>query len=161
MKKLFAQIVKFGVVGVICFFIDLGIYTALNFLFRGTGFDGVFPQYYLLSQFVSFVLSTFVNYALSMRYVFVRREDISRRREFIIFFILSVIGLGVNELLLWLGMDVIYAHWQWLRSWMSVSLAETFWKLAATAIVMVYNFVTRKIFLEKKEDGKGQNADGQ
>ena len=34
---------------------------------------------------------------------------------------------------------------------MSRQWAETFGKVVATGIVMVYNFVTRKIFLEKKE----------
>ena len=33
-----------------------------------------------------------------MKYVFVHKEDMSRRREFIIFSVLSAIGLGLPEL---------------------------------------------------------------
>ena len=55
MKKLMAQIAKFGVVGVICFFIDFGVYTVLNVVFRATGFDQHCSWYYLVSQFFSFI----------------------------------------------------------------------------------------------------------
>ena len=57
MKKLMAQIAKFGVVGVICFFIDFGVYTVLNVVFRATGFDQHCSWYYLVSQFFSFIIS--------------------------------------------------------------------------------------------------------
>lgn len=150
MNKLLKQIARFGIVGVICFLIDFGIYTVLNLLFRATGFAGSFPQYYLVSQFISFIISTVANYLLSMKYVFVRRDDLSRQKEFLIFFILSCIGLVINELALFVGMDVIYGNWQWMRSWMSTGMAETFWKLFATGVVMVYNFISRKMTLEKK-----------
>ena len=93
-----------------------------------------------------------VNYLLSMKYVFERRDNLSRHREFVIFFILSLIGMGINEIVLYVGIDMIYQHWNWMRSWMSSGLAETFFKLAATGIVMVYNFISRKIFLEKKPE---------
>ncbi|MEE1114737.1 MAG: GtrA family protein [Eubacterium sp.] len=152
MKKLLAQIAKFGVVGVIAFLIDFAIYTTLNIIFRKTGFAESFPNYYLISGFCGFVISLIANYILSMKYVFVRRDDMSRRKEFLIFVGLSIIGLIINEICLYVCMNVIYEHWAWLKGWMSVGFAETFFKLFATGVVMVYNFISRKIFLEKKED---------
>ncbi len=108
----------------------------------------VFPKYYLISAFLGFVISVIVNYLLSMKYVFVRRDDMSRRREFLIFLILSVIGLGLNELCLYVGIDLIYAHWGWLQRVMSEGFAKNiFFKFGATGVVMVYNFITRKKFL--------------
>ena len=148
MKKLMAQIAKFGVVGVICFFIDFGVYTVLNVVFRATGFDQHCSWYYLVSQFFSFIISMVVNYILSFKYVFKRRDDMSKKREFVIFFILSVIGLIINEIVLYFGMDLVYVKWTWLHNMMGTGLAETLFKCFATGVVMVYNFISRKICLE-------------
>lgn len=151
MNKLLQQIAKFGIVGVIAFFVDFIIYTVLNIVFRSVGFDKVFPAYYLLSQFISFIISCITNYLLSMKYVFERREDMSRQKEFVIFFLLSAIGLVINEIILYIGMDLIYQNNAWLKSIMSTGLAETFFKCFATGVVMVYNFISRKLTLEKKD----------
>ena len=152
MKNLLAQIAKFGVVGVLCFFIDFGLYTISNVIFRATGFAAAFTYYYLIAGLIGFSVSMIVNYLLSMKYVFERRDNLSRHREFVIFFVLSLIGMGINEIVLYVGIDMVYQHWRWMRSWMSSGFAETFFKLAATGIVMVYNFISRKIFLEKKPE---------
>ncbi|MBQ7677971.1 MAG: GtrA family protein [Lachnospiraceae bacterium] len=142
MQKLINQILKFGVVGFICFFIDFAIYTiSCNVL-------GI-P--YLIAGVLGFTISVIANYILSMKFVFERREDMSRTREFVTFVILSLIGLGLNELILFVCIDVVYMHWPWLSERLVVSLANVGAKIAATGIVMVYNFISRKIFLEKKD----------
>ena len=141
LTKLIQQFLKFGVVGVICFFIDTGLYTICNFI-------GI-P--YLISGVIGFSVSVVVNYLLSMKYVFVRRDDLSRKKEFIIYLILSIIGLILNELILFVCVDVIYGNWSWLRSFMHPRAAEILAKIGATGIVMVYNFVTRKIFMERRD----------
>ena len=152
MNKLLAQIAKFGMVGVICFIIDYVIYRIFNAGFEAVGFDNVFPQYYLISGFIAFTVSVVANYILSFKFVFERKEDMSRKKEFIIFVILSAIGLGINELCLFVGFDLIYKNWSWLNGIMSASFAkDVFFKFGATGVVMVYNFITRKIFLEKKD----------
>ena len=70
--------------------------------------------------------------------------------EFVIFTVLSVIGLGINSLVIFICLDGIYNHVPLLRRLIGRGLAETGGKVVATAVVMVYNFITRKIFLEKK-----------
>ncbi len=129
MKKLWNQIVKFGIVGVLAFCIDYGV------LFVLTEFAGM---YYLLSACTSFVVSVVFNYLCSMRFVFARRDDISRTREFIVFVLLSTVGLIINEILMWVGVDHLHVHYMVT-------------KIFATAVVMVWNFVSRKIWLEKKD----------
>lgn len=152
MNKLLAQIAKFGLVGVICFIIDYVVYRIFNLVFEATGFATSFEQYYLISAFLGFSISVVCNYILSFKFVFERKEDISRRKEFMIFLVLSIIGLGLNELCLWLGFDVIYKNWSFIQKIMSESFAkDVFFKFGATGVVMVYNFITRKIFLEKKD----------
>lgn len=126
MRKLFAQFMKFGVVGFIAFSIDFGL---LAFLTE------VFGINYLISATISFTVSVIFNYFASMRYVFTHKEGMSRRREFVIFVILSIIGLIINNGLLWIGVQ--YFHWYYLLV-----------KIIATAVVTIWNFVTRKIFLD-------------
>ena len=109
MKRLIEQFVKFGAVGVLCFFIDFGIYTLLLALID-------WHYDYLIATFFGFTVSVIVNYILSMKFVFVRKEDMDRRKEFIIFVILSVIGCILNELLILLCMNGIYDNWAWMQS---------------------------------------------
>lgn len=144
MKKLFEQIVKFGIVGFICFFIDFGIVVVLNKL-------GV---HYLIAGLCGFLISVMANYLLSFKFVFKRKEDMDRKKEFIIFVVLSAIGCGLNELILYICVDVIYNNVEWLAKIIPDALSVPASKIVATAIVMVYNFVTRKLFLEKKESSE-------
>ena len=173
MGKLLKQIARFGVVGITCFLIDFIVYTVFNIIFRGTGIADLFEQYYMLSKLISTTISMICNYLLSMKFVFTRKDDMSRRREFIIFVILSVIGLILAEVILYTGMDLIDPHWPWLvgvlRWWGALfgmtqaGAEETFWVLVSTAIVMCYNFISRKLMLEKKpeqEKKAGSPTDG-
>ena len=72
-------------------------------------------------------------------------------QEFTIYLILSIIGLGLNELILYVCVDLIYGNWTQLQALMHPRAAEILAKIGATGIVMVYNFITRKIFMEKKD----------
>ena len=127
MRKLLAQIIKFGLVGFLCFFIDYGIMVFL------TEVAGV---HYLFSSGISFTVSVVVNYVLSLTYVF-ETEKGNKIKEFIIFVVLSVIGLGINQVLMWFCVDILGIFY--MTS-----------KIGATAVVMVYNFVSRKVVMEKK-----------
>lgn len=129
MIELIKQLIKFGFVGGICFVIDYGVMVLLT---EVAGLE------YLLSCGISFTVSVIANYLLSMKFVFERKDTLDRRIEFIIFVVMSVIGLGLTELLMWVFVDKANIHYM-------IS------KIVVTAIVMVYNFVTRKLFLEKKK----------
>ncbi len=126
MKKLIAQFMKFGIVGVLAFIIDYGLMILLT---------EAFGVPYLASTTISFIVSVIFNYVASMRYVFKRKDDMSRRREFIIFVALSVIGLVINDVFMWLMTDQLFIDYRLS-------------KIVVTFIVAVWNFVTRKIFLE-------------
>lgn len=125
-KKLIAQFMKFGIVGVLAFIIDYGLMILLT---------EAFGVPYLASTTISFIVSVIFNYVASMRYVFKRKDDMSRRREFIIFVALSVIGLVINDVFMWLMTDQLFIDYRLS-------------KIVVTFIVAVWNFVTRKIFLE-------------
>lgn len=141
MKKLLEQIMKFGIVGAFCFVIDFGI---------TTGFTNLLGVHYLVSKFLGFVISAVVNYLLSIKFVFVQKKEMDKRKEFIVFLILSAFGLLINEIVMYICIDGIYRHSAALQGavtdgWM-VSIAS----VVATGIVMVYNFISRKLFLERK-----------
>lgn len=152
MKKLMEQILKFGVVGVICFGIDFVITLGISAVLRGMG--KVTSTAALIGAFFGFMVSVIVNYLLSMKYVFVRKENMDRKREFIIFTILSLVGLGINEGIIKFSIDVIYLHVSALAKVLTPGMATAAAKIAATGVVMVYNFVTRKLFLEQKDESK-------
>lgn len=127
MKKLIEQIMKFGVVGVICFGIDYGL---MIFLTELCGIS------YLVSSGISFSVSVVVNYTLSLKFVFETDKDKNKIVEFLIFIILSVVGLGINQVLMWVCVDKLHVYYM-------IS------KIGVTGVVMVYNFITRKLILEK------------
>ena len=148
MNKLMEQIMKFGVVGVVCFFIDFIITMVVSTLLRSqAGMETGTAA--LVGAFFGFTISVIINYLLSMKYVFVRKEEMDRKKEFIIFTILSLIGLGIHEVIIIVSIDVIYENWLWLKGFISPTLATAGAKIFATGIVMIYNFVTRKMFLEQ------------
>lgn len=149
MKKLVEQILKFGVVGVICFLIDFIITNVLAAVLRSQ-MGMTTSKAALIGAFWGFVISVIINYILSMKYVFTRKENLSRKKEFIIFTILSLFGLLLNELIIKVSIDVIYENWLWLKNLVGPVLVTAGAKIVATGIVMVYNFITRKIFLEEK-----------
>ncbi len=168
-KKLLAQILKFGVVGGLSFIIDFVIYSAMYYVFHISLF---------WSGFWGFTISLVFNYLASMAFVFERKEGADKRRDFIVFALLSLIGLALNEIIIlgtvWfsdtflVGKDNLLANLvNWINSiidqvagWGMSLLGKSYtpvdWipiegKILATAVVMVYNFITRKIFIEKKD----------
>ena len=88
-------------------------------------------------------VSVIVNYILSITMVFDADKDANKVKQFVVFLILSIIGLGINQLIMWGGTS-------WLDQYMERSYMLV--KIVATAVVMVYNFITRKIFIEKKPE---------
>ncbi len=150
MQKLLQQIIKFGFVGVISFVIDyLTGLVVLNVLMVLLSTD-YFEFASLVASVVGFVVSVVVNYILSFKFVFERKEDLNKKTEFTVFVLLSVVGMIINSLIIWILVGPIYSHSSFLQENLGYNLIYTGGKIFATAVVMVYNFVTRKIFLEKK-----------
>ena len=86
-----------------------------------------------------------------MRFVFVSKDEMKKEKEFIVFVVLSLIGMILNSVMLFLCIDVVYQYWNWLNGALDIEAMNLAAKIIATAVVMIYNFISRKIFLEKKE----------
>ena len=127
-RVLFKQFMRFAMVGLSAFGIDYLIFLLLTYVF------GVF---YIAASAISFIIATVYNYAMSMRYVFQGKETQTAMQQFTIFSVLSIIGLGLNQFFLWACVGLFF-----IPEWIS--------KVVATFLVTIYNFITRKIFLEDK-----------
>ena len=131
LKDLAEQFLKFGVVGALATVVDYGI---LMLLSQVAGWDP------LPASVVSYLVSLAFNYLASMRYVFERRDDLSRRRELAAFVVLSAVGLVINSLLIGAGTTFFGDG----------ALSVTLTKVLATLVVGVWNFWSRKHWLEAR-----------
>ena len=127
MKKLIIQIIKFGIVGVIATVIDFGVLLFSN---------EILHLDVLVASAAAFCVSVIANYILSMLFVFKGSEN-GKLKEFAVFIALSIGGLLINQFIMWLGTEVLTIYYVVV-------------KVFACVFVPVYNFITRKIFLEKK-----------
>lgn len=125
-KSLAQQLIRFGFVGIAATLIDYGIMVLLTELFGVN---------YLISSMISFCVSVVFNYIMSITWVFNVTGERKKAQDMTVFLVLSVIGLGINQLIMWIAVDRLHIFYM-------IS------KIGATAVVMVYNFITRKIFLE-------------
>ncbi len=121
------KIVNFGLVGVIATAIEYILLIILKEIFK---ID------VLIASGIAFTISLLFNYILSIKYVFVDKKEMSKAKEMTGFFITALIGLGINQLMMYVLVDL-------------VSIYYLFAKVISTGIVMVWNFVSRHLFLEK------------
>ena len=132
----FIQLFRYVFVGGLAFIVDYGL------LFILTEYAGF---HYLISATISFIAGLIVNYVISTSWIFRHSKLDNKWMEFIIFSLIGVIGLGLNNLLLYAFTDGLGIHY--LIS-----------KIIVAALVMFWNFIARKIILFNKneylKDGK-------
>ena len=134
LRRLLNQFARFAGVGIAAFFVDYGLLIIL------TSLVGL---HYMVSATISYTVSVIFNYAMSMRLVFSHREDMSRRREFIIFVVLSTIGLLLTNAGMYIGVDMLGVDYR-------------ITKIFATAAVTMFNFCTRRAFLDGANHARKQ-----
>ena len=120
------QYAKFAIVGITSLMVDYGV---MVFLTENTALG------YFKACAFSYTISVFVNYVLSMKYVFHGKEEMSKMKEASIFFVLSLIGLFLNQIAMWFTVDCLGIYY-------------TAAKLLSTLMVTNYNYISRKKFLE-------------
>jgi putative flippase GtrA len=119
------QFARYLVVGGLAFLVDLGT------LYLLTEFAGI---YYLVSAAVAFLLGLAVNYLLSRTWVFDRRVIGNTGLEFLVFAAIGVVGLGLNEAIIWFLHEPMNFHY----------LVA---KIVSGGIVLLWNFGARKFWL--------------
>lgn len=119
------QFFRYIFVGGAAFLVDFGS------LFILTQFFGI---YYLISAAVAFILGLIANYVLSVNWVFNRRTLNSKTFEFGIFAVIGIIGLGLNELVIWFFTSELGTYY--LIS-----------KIISAILILFWNFFARKFTL--------------
>ena len=107
----------------------------------------------ILATALGFCVGLLVNWALSVRFVFRAvkdKEESSSKKSFFVFTLIGVIGLGITEvgvvLLVWLLPEFpLFGVTQILGTTWAKWLA----KVIMTCIVLVWNYVGRKLFVFK------------
>ncbi|MCI8346527.1 MAG: GtrA family protein [Bacilli bacterium] len=126
LENLLIQIFKFGIVGVMATIIDFAsIYILKEFL----------HIHVIVANTLSFCIATVYNYMASIHWVFKVNQDKDPKKNFILFIFFSVIGLILNDLLMWFTVEQFQIYY-------------LLGKVIATCLVMIFNFITRKLFLE-------------
>ncbi len=117
------QFTKFALVGLLNTLIDYAVFAGLVFAVH---------IHYLVANIISFSLAATNSYLLNRRWTF-RSRNPAWRNEAVKFFIIIILGLGLNEVILFLLVDKAHIH---------ALLA----KAAGIVVVMFWNFLGTRLW---------------
>lgn len=120
-----AEFFRYLVVGGGAFVVDYGLLLLLT---------KVFNMHYLVAATIGFICGTAVNYFGSISFVFSHRSMANIHMERLIFIIIGVVGLLLNDGMLYLLTGVLL-------------IDVTFSKLITQGVVLLWNYLARKKLL--------------
>lgn len=123
--KILVQFMRYGLIGGLAFVVDFATLLGLTELAH---------FHYLVAATVGFLLGLMVNYVLATRWVFDYRRISSRRVEFLLFGVVGLVGLVLNNLGLYIMAGVF-------------GLDYRIAKLITAALVLIFNFSVRRVLL--------------
>ena len=150
-KQLFWEIFRFLLVGGTATLVDWLIsYLFYTWLLPPNLIGGIASL--LLSTVLGFTVGLFVNWILSVNFVFQQvenKEQVKTKKSFLTFTVIGIIGLVINSL----GM-LLVPLFPMLMFFGSPTFLGTEWawwimKTLMTAIVLVWNYIGRKLFIFK------------
>ena len=138
MNKRLGEILRFILTGGVCFLIE---YAALVALKEWLGIN------VLIATPLAFLISVLVNYLLCVRWVFSGAREGSRRAQ-LGFIVTSLMGLVINWLAMW-ALTALFGEDAVLLTLFGFSVKVYMVnKAAATLIVMVWNYFTKRHVLK-------------
>ena len=131
--KRYAQLIKYGITGVLTTGVNYTLYFALT---AAAGKEALGERFYLLANAAAWLGAVIFSYAMNRNLVFGSQKNI--RQEFLQFAGLRLATLAVEELLLYLLVELLGA-------------AGLFSKLAVSVITVIANYAACKcsIFAQK------------
>jgi len=139
-SPLVAQFSKFVIVGLLNTAIDFGVLNLLSFL------TGVYSGAALIAlNSVAFLAAVTNSYFLNKYWTFAAKDG-ARTTEISKFLIISFIGLGINNAIVY-GVTTFMAL---PLGRIGPALWENLAKMAATGISLIWNFIGYKFFVFKK-----------
>jgi len=124
-NSVFVQFFRYFFVGGVAFAADFG---ALAFLKEICGL------HYIAANTISFIIGLTINYFISIFWVFTTSTFKNRTVEFLFFAVIGVIGLGINDVALWLLTE-------------KCGIFYLLSKIVAAAVGYLWNFFARKYLL--------------
>ncbi len=118
------------------YFLVGGASAAVDFSIFALLYSGLDVHWFLAAA-VGFLLATTFNYALSVYFVFTSGVRFARRHEIGLVFLVSAVGLAMNQFALWVGFKVLG---------IDVYLS----KVMATGSVFFWNFGARRYFIFRR-----------
>ncbi|GHU87083.1 hypothetical protein FACS189476_01820 [Spirochaetia bacterium] len=135
---LLLEFFRYILVGGTAFIVDIGIlYLTRIFIFAALGTIGI-----LLATAVGFTTGLIYNFILSTIFVFKKinkKAQLHKIRSFIIFTIIGLIGLGLTEACMYIGIQLFSEKYYLVV------------KIVTAAFVLIWNYTARKIFIFKGE----------
>lgn len=126
-QPLLAEIFRFAFTGGVCFVVEFVALTLLVELLHAP---------VLVATPIAFLISVAVNYVMCVKWVFTGAQDggLGVKATFLI---TSGMGLGLNQLFMWLLNTVLGVHYM---------IA----KVISTLLVMIWNYFTKRLVLKRK-----------
>ena len=119
------QLFRYTFVGGIAFIFDFSsLYILTEYL----------NLHYLVSAAIASLIGLSINYSLCVLWVFEKRAIRSKYAEFVIFALIGIVGLVLNELFIWFFTEITGLHYLVSKS-------------ISTMIVFSWNFLAKKFTL--------------
>ena len=131
MKENIKELFRYAIVGGIAFLIDAGVLQLVMMSFP----DWQYTLY--VAVVAGFIAGLTVNFILSLLFVFKNAKEKTENKKtqtFVIFAIIGVIGLGLTELGMHIGVVVWGFH-------------HLITKVVVAGIVMMWNYIARKLII--------------
>lgn len=125
----FLKFFRYCFVGGIAFIVDYGVCAAVFYLMGDTSVSTV------IGTTAGFVFGLIVNFLLSKKFVFTENAKTGAKGEFLWYTIIGLIGWGLSVLLMLVCTEWLFSMNQYIS------------KIIVAVIVLVYNFLARKILL--------------
>jgi putative flippase GtrA len=129
------NIIKYFFVGGLAAIIDVGLFF-------------IFAKYlsypYLLVGFITFIIATFVNYYLSIKFVFESGSRFKKQKEVFLIYIVSAISLLLNLSLLYCFHEILF---------FDIGIS----KIIVTGLLFFFNYSIRRFFVFAKKNGTRTN----
>ncbi len=137
-----ATVIDFAISGIFWYFTNREIYPHFyNIIWGATGEPSTWST--VVGTALGFGISLIVNYLLSLLFVFEEKGDGKSIKGALLFLIFSLIGLGIHMLGMYLLFDLAKLN-EWLI------------KISLTIVVLVFNYVTRKLFIFNDKKTKSE-----
>lgn len=119
---------RYGMVSVAALSLDFGVLALLT---------SVFGIHYLISSAISYICGLVLSYVLSVTWVFRSRRVQNKSVEFAGFVAIGIVGLGINQVLMWLFTSVLGLFYPISRAFSAV--IGYLWKYFARKLMLFRN----------------------